>query len=77
MLPFTPSQHSLAAKLERFEEGFAILRNERSGELKWPLDSLPGNIKIGDIVMLKLSTEASEEEEKYARMRKLLEELIN
>lgn len=65
------------AKLERFEGAFAILSNETLGEFRWPAQNLPENIKIGEIVQLKIVTSKMEEEEKYERMRRLLEELIN
>ncbi len=68
---------SLSAKLIRFEERFAVLGHEMLGEFKWPLKNLPDELKIGDTVILKVSTQKLEADEKYARMRKLLEELIN
>lgn len=69
--------HELTAKLERFEGAFAILSNETLGEFRWPVQNLPENIKIGETVQLKMITSKIEEEEKYERMRRLLEELIN
>lgn len=68
---------SIQAVLERFEERFAVLRNESIGELRWPIKNLPEGVAIGNTVVLKISTKKSEDDEKYARMRKLLEELIN
>lgn len=56
---------------------FAVLSNEMLGEFRWPIKNLPENIKIGDVVELKAVTSKIEEEEKYERMRRLLEELIN
>lgn len=76
----TPSPQdffSLNATLNRFEERFAVLHNESIGEFRWPIKNLPENVKIGDTVVLKVSTQNSENEEKYENMRKLLEELIN
>lgn len=68
---------SLSVKLIRFDERFAVLGHEMLGEFKWPIKNLPENLKIGDMVILKVNTEKTEADEKYTRMRKLLEELIN
>lgn len=69
--------YTLTAKLERFEAIFAVLSHEMLGEFRWPIKNLPENIKVGDVVELKAITSKIEEEEKYERMRRLLEELIN
>lgn len=74
---FLPDSHTLGAKLERFEERFAVFSNETLGEFRWPIKNLPENLQAGDTVHLKVVTPGIEEEEKYARMRRLLEELIN
>lgn len=75
--PPTTDFFSLPAVLKRFEDRFAVLQNESVGEIKWPIKNLPENVQIGGTVTLKISTQKVEEDEKYARMRKLLEELIN
>lgn len=74
---FLPNSYTLTAKLERFEERFAVLSNETLGEFRWPIKNLPENLTAGDMVQLKVVTSKTEEEEKYERMRRLLEELIN
>lgn len=74
----SPQQsYVLSAKLARFEERYAVLFHESLGEFRWPIKNLPDNLKIGDSVTLKIATPKVEEEEKYVRMRRLLEELIN
>lgn len=70
-------QHVLTAKLTRFEDVFAVLINETAGEFRWPIKNLPDNVRIGDSVQLAVRTAKAEDDEKYERMRKLLEELIN
>jgi hypothetical protein len=72
-----PNSFSITAKLERIEGEFAVLRNEAMGEFKWPLAKLPAGVKVGDTVTLKVNSSDVEKDEQYARMRKLLEELIN
>lgn len=72
-----PDSYTLGAKLIRFEERFAVLQSEHLGEFKWPIKNLPENVKVGETVFLRAITPSVEEDEKYARMRKLLEELIN
>jgi hypothetical protein len=69
--------YTLTAKFERFEAIFAVLSNETIGEFRWPIKNLPENIKPGEMIQLKVVTSKVEEEEKYERMRRLLEELIN
>lgn len=71
------NEYSLPARLEKIEAEFAVLRNETIGEFRWPIKNLPANLQIGETVHLKITTQENEEEAKYARMRRLLEELIN
>lgn len=79
--PASTPTYSLPAKLERFDGLFAIFSNEKTGEFRWPIKNLPENVHIGETILFKISTPETEqktgEEEKYSRMRKLLEELIN
>lgn len=67
----------LAAKLERFEERFAVLNSEVLGEFRWPIKNLPENVQAGETIELSVRTRGINEDEKLTRMRKLLEELIN
>lgn len=77
----TIDTHILTAKLERFEDRYAVLVSEDGHEIRWPIKKLPDQIKIGDGVELKIHTskgaDSEADNEKYANMRKLLEELIN
>lgn len=77
MIPQQPDPHSIQANLERFEERFAVLQNENYGEFRWPIKNLPEDARIGQTIVISVSAQKSEDEEKYALMRKLLEELIN
>lgn len=70
-------QNFLRAQIWRLEERYAVLRHENFGELRWPVRHIPVDAQVGDTVYLKASTEKEEEDEKYTRMRKLLEEMIN
>lgn len=63
--------------LERTENNLAILRHETLGEFHFPKDHLPEGCMAGDTITLKISTSKDTEDEKYANMRRLLEELIN
>lgn len=83
--PQQSDKYRLECKLVRFEERVAVLSvageigsaTESVFELRWPIKNLPENIRPGDTVYIKLNTQKMEEDEKYARMRRLLEELIN
>lgn len=81
MGPLQQSTCSLAAKLERFEGEFAVLSSEGLLEFRWPTKNLPMNIGVGETVILKVFSQReqsiADNDEKYAHMRKLLEELIN
>lgn len=68
--------NSVSFRIENFEGEFALLKNEYF-EIRWPIRSLPANLKIGETITLKMATQKSEENEKYSQMRRLLEELIN
>lgn len=69
--------YELPVKIERFENQFAILRNDMTGEFKWPANNLPLEARGGDGLILSARLQKNSEEEKYARMRVMLEELIN
>lgn len=69
--------YELPVKIERFENQFAILRNDIIGELKWPANNLPPEAHGGDNLILSAGLQKNSEEEKYVRMRMMLEELIN
>lgn len=71
VLPF-----SLKARLERFEERYAILRGEGI-ELRWPIKQLPDNVNPGDEVTVMLKTKTILQDDEYRNMRKLLTELVN
>ena len=76
-LPPPSNANTLTAQVIGFQEQYAVLRNEAAGEFRWPLANLPATIAVGETITLKLVTGKSEDEEKFLRMRKLLEELIN
>ncbi len=63
--------------LSGFEERNAVLVSETAGNILWPIRLLPEEIKVGDPVTLRVLTQKQNDEEKYASMRRLLEELIN
>lgn len=69
--------HELPVKIERFENQFAILRNDMIGEFKWPANNLPFEAHGGDSLILNVHLQKNSEEGKYAEMRTMLEELIN
>ena len=69
--------YELPVTIERFENHFAVMRNEVTGELKWPAMNLPSSVQTGDNLILTAVLTKNDEEEKYARMRATLEELIN
>lgn len=76
-LPLQESFTAITAILERFEDRFAVLRNEALGEFRWPITNLPQDLQVGQSVTLKAVNPKSENDEKLDRMRTLLEELIN
>lgn len=61
----------------RFQERNAILFNEQTGEINWPIKNLPEDVKPNDQVKLKLITESMELDEQVEALKKTLEELIN
>lgn len=69
--------YELPVKIERFENQFAILRNDMAGELKWPANNLPLGARGGDDLVLTAHLQKNSEEKKYSNMRAMLEELIN
>ena len=69
--------YELPVKIERFENQFAILRNDMMGEFKWPTNNLPTDALHGDGLILTAHLQKNSEEKKYSNMRVMLEELIN
>jgi hypothetical protein len=67
----------LSFRIERIEERNAVLKNEETGEIRWPLRLLPPNIAVGNSITLKLDSQENNEDAEYVLRRRLLEELIN
>lgn len=75
------NEFNLTFLLDRFEERYAVLRNENTGEVRWPIRLIPEYVKIGDEITMQLIDKklasSQSEDEKYKLMQRLLEELIN
>lgn len=69
--------YELPVTIERFENQFAVLRNDMTGEFKWPANNLPLDARNGDSLILTACLQKNSEKEKYSNMRVMLEELIN
>lgn len=67
----------LTFTLRRFQDRNAILFNEKTGEISWPIINLPEDINPNDQVKLRLITEAMELDEQVQALKKTLEELVN
>lgn len=67
----------LTFTFKRFEGRHAILDNELTGEIKWPIKHLPDHVNPNDKVRLKLLSDQMEEEENLLALKKTLEELVN
>lgn len=71
--------HPFAVELRfmGYRERFAVLTSELTGEILWPLEAFPRDLKSGDMIQLELKTIHDKENEFVEAQRKLLEELIN
>jgi hypothetical protein len=67
----------LTFTFKRFEGRHAILDNELTGEIKWPIKHLPEDVNPNDKVRLKLVSDKMEEAENLLALKKTLEELVN
>lgn len=63
--------------LKKFQDRNAVLYNESTGQIFWPIKKLPDNLEPGDTVTLRLVTEESLEQEHTEILKKVLEEIIN
>ncbi len=72
--PKNPDKNSICFTITNFKDNFAILKNN-FGEIIWPQEKIPKNLRIGDQLWLQVADHY--EEEQYQIQRKLLEELIN
>lgn len=74
----TASAYAVSAKLDRFEERYAVLlSDDMEGELHWPITKLPTELKPGDPVEVSVHSKQTQNNQQYENMRKLLEDLIN
>ncbi|MFC1651832.1 DUF3006 family protein [Patescibacteria group bacterium] len=64
------------AVLDRFENETAVFKFDDGQELRWKRDELPRDFRIGEGIILKLSTSTSENEEREEISRKLLSEIL-
>jgi hypothetical protein len=67
----------LAFILRRFEDRNAILFNQKTGEITWPIINLPEDVNPNDEVKLRLITKAMELDEEVQALKRTLEELVN
>lgn len=69
--------NELEFTFRRFEERSAILYNEQTGEIKWPIKNLPDDLKPNDKAKIRIVSPAIEHAEQVEELKKTLEELIN
>ena len=62
--------------LNRFEGKWAVFKFSDGQELKWEKENLPRAFKVGDEIVFKLATTASETKEREEIARKLLGEIL-
>ena len=62
---------------KRFEERHAILENELTGEIRWPIKHLPEELQPNDKIHLKMLTARSKTNEQTQALKQTLEELLN
>lgn len=63
--------------LRKFQDRNAVLYNESTGEIFWPIKKLPDNLEVGETITLRLVTAESVEQEHSEILKKVLEEIIN
>jgi hypothetical protein len=69
--------YELTFTFKRYEERFAILENELTGEIKWPIKYLPEHVNPNDQIRLKLISNQIEKEENLQALKQTLEDLVN
>mgnify|MGYP001561701106 CR=1 FL=1 len=67
----------LTANIIGFDGMYAVLNIPEAPDMRWPIRHLPEGVDVGSPVQIKMITAKTENEEKFERMRKVLEELIN
>jgi hypothetical protein len=71
-------EFSLKACVKALTGDLAVLVLEKSGsEIPWPAASLPSDVKVGDEVVVTVSSIKQAEETRLTIVRKILEELVN
>lgn len=68
---------TLEFTFKRYEERYAILGNDLTGEIKWPIVNLPEDVKPNDRVRLRLTCDSIEQQENLSNLKQILEELVN
>ncbi len=69
--------YELEFTFKRFEDRYAILDNEATGEIRWPIVDLPEDVNPNDKIKLKLITEQIQHNENLNDLKKTLEGLVN
>lgn len=63
--------------LDRFENKLAVIKTESGAEILWPISELPEELNAGSAVLLTLSNQADQEEQRQALAQAMLNEILN
>jgi hypothetical protein len=69
-------KNSITFTVDRFEGGYAVLRDDRQLEINWPKKNLPREAKEGSVVILKVYTDEEEKINRQKTARDLLREIL-
>lgn len=63
--------------LDRFENKLAVIKTENGAEILWPIKELPEELSAGSAILLTLSNQAGQEEQRQALAQAMLNEILN
>ena len=63
--------------VDRFEEKLAVIKTEDQTEILWPIKNLPEEISAGTAIKLTLSTNESNEQDRQALAKTMLNDILN
>lgn len=69
-------EYFLTMIIDRFEEKFAVLKDQAGQDFLWPIKNLPDDAKAGMTVRLNITTDKTASQEREQLAKTLLNEIL-
>jgi hypothetical protein len=75
-MDFSDKRKYITATVDRLEGEKAVLKMDDGGTINWPSSNLPADVSEGSVIKLVMQSDKTEEEEREATAKALLNELL-